>query len=148
MSDQSAWGMCAAFGCPLLGSVGGDGKWYCFCHAGRPSQVNDSITHCLRNDEAAVVELTLAIRRDSVRDGQPELTAQAQRALQRHPDAAELRFDRHRDIGARAWLQRLERYLIGATSEFGKQQGLSGLVPTAPVIGPTHALTHYTEHGE
>jgi hypothetical protein len=148
MNDQQTLpGMCAAFGCPLFGTVGGD-PWYCFCHAGRPRQANDGITHCLRNSEAAVVELTLAIRRDSVRGHKSDLTAKALRDLKAHPKFDELRFNPKADGNARTWLQRLERHLIAETAEFGKQQGLSGIVPTVPVIGPTHAMAHYTERGE
>jgi hypothetical protein len=143
-ADGNAWGMCAAYGCPLFGTLGGS-PWFCFCHHGRPPGANDAITNCLRNSEMAVVELTKAIRFDSARDGQPDLTAAAQRSLQSHPKFAELRFDRKRDFSARAWLQRLELYLVNATAEYGKQQGLSGIVRTAPVIGPTHAVEHYTD---
>lgn len=146
MSDAGEWGMCAAHGCPLLGTLGGS-PWYCFCHHGRPSGANDAITHCLRNSEAAIVDLTLAIRRDSL-TGKSDYTANAQRALREHPRFDELKFDRKRDIGARSWLLRLGRHLLDETAEFGKQQGLSGIVPTAPVIGPTHAIQHYTERGE
>lgn len=54
MSDER-WGMCAAFGCPLPGSMPGDGRWYCFCHyAGNPA-TNDAITAILRRHQSLVV---------------------------------------------------------------------------------------------
>lgn len=144
MSDASEWGMCAAHGCPLFGSLGGS-PWYCFCHHGRPNSSNDAITHCLRNAEATVVALTKAIRGDSIAGHRSEATAIAVRELKDHPMAHELAFNRNVDGNARAWLLRLERHLLDATADFGKQQGLSGIVPTASVIGPTHALDHYSE---
>ncbi|TAN09522.1 MAG: hypothetical protein EPN37_19220 [Chitinophagaceae bacterium] len=143
-ADGNAWGMCAANGCPLFGSLGG-APWYCFCHHGRPNSANDAITQCLRNAEAVVVDLVKGIRMDSINGERSETTAIALRELRNHPQARELAFNRESDGNARAWLQRLERHLIVATSEFGRQQGLSGIVPTAPVIGPTHALDHYSE---
>lgn len=136
--------MCAANGCPLFGSLGG-APWYCFCHHARPNSANDAVTHCLCNAEAVVVDLTKAIRADSINGARSEATAIALRELKRHPMAGELAFNRNVDGNARAWLLRLERHLLEATNEFGRQQGLSGIVPTAPIIGPTHAIDHYSE---
>lgn len=143
-AESSEWGMCAANGCPLFGSLGGH-PWYCFCHHGRPNSANDAITHCLRNAEAVVVDLTKAIRADSITGSKSESMAIALRELKQHPKARELAFNRETDGNARAWLQRLERHLLEATNEFGRQQGLSGIVQTAQIIGPTHALDHYAE---
>ncbi|MGG1947086.1 hypothetical protein AB1286_20095 [Trinickia sp. NRRL B-1857] len=147
MIDAGEWGYCAAHGCPLFGSLGGS-PWYCFCHHGRPNGANDAITQCLRNSEATVVALTKAIRADSISGAKSEATAIALRELKAHPMAGELSFNRSKDGNARAWLLRLERHLLDATAEFGRQQGLSGMVPTAPIIGPTHALDHYQERAE
>lgn len=144
MTSMSEWGMCVANGCPLFGTLGSGGDWFCFCHIGRLPGANDAITHCLRNSEQPVVDLTLAIRRDSLR-GKSDHTAAALPALRQHPQARELAFKREVDGNARGWLLRLERHLIDATAEYGEQQGLTGLVPTAPIIGPTHAVAHYTE---
>lgn len=150
------WGMCAAYGCPLFGSVGGDGRWFCFCHAGRPSASNDAVTQRLRSDECwPLVQSSLEIRRNL---GSFHDAPDAYRAIQRRLAIAD-----RKDIlmGSadcsphkpgkpivRMWLARIERELIRLTGSSGKQQGLSGLVPTAPVIGPTHAMQHYTERGQ
>lgn len=139
LSEGQPWGMCAAYGCPLFGSIGSDGKWWCFCHANRPVSMNAEVTQILRGKERMVVELTKAIRRDSLIGRQSDETSHALRDLKSHPMAAELAFDRKREGSASAWLLRLERHLIDATEGCGQRVGRSGIVQTAPVIGPTHA---------
>jgi hypothetical protein len=45
MSDENLRpGMCSAYGCPLMGTLGEDGKWHCFCHVRKPHSLNDAIT--------------------------------------------------------------------------------------------------------
>lgn len=144
MSDSQPWGICAAFGCPLLGTMGSDGDWYCFCHVGKPSVFNDAITRELRENQKAVVDLALAIRGDSLL-GRNDQTGRALKALKTHALYGELRFNGKTDQSARAWLQRLERHLIEATADIGEQKRVPSTVPTKPVVGPTHAMTHYTE---
>jgi hypothetical protein len=140
--DKSRAGMCAAFGCPLFGTVGSDGQWYCFCHVNKPAVFNDSITHELRENQKAVVDVTLGIRR---RAHGLDIPTAALKALKAHPMGAELKFNQNVDVCARAWLMRLERHLIDSTSDIGEQKRLPATVPTAPVVGPTHAMTHYSE---
>lgn len=109
MSDEpqgTPWGMCAAFGCPLVGSFGVGGKWYCCCHFRANPQRNDEITMMLRNSP---------------------LTRSAIEA-------------RKFNAGYKAIMEAEDR-LIELTSGDAPK-------PTAPVIGPTHAMTHYTEIGE
>jgi hypothetical protein len=89
--------------------------------------------------------MALAIRRDTLGSEWSSESAAAMKALKAHPVGAELAFNRSKDKTARAWLQRLERHLIEATSSIGEQSRLPSLVPTAPIVGPTHAMTHYTE---
>ncbi|WP_103852149.1 hypothetical protein [Burkholderia pseudomallei] len=145
-----SWGMCPAYGCPLLGTVGSDGKWYCFCHAGRPSAANDAITQTL-HAHAPIVDATLSIRRhfSSFRDD-PGAYRSIQRALLEH-GREDLLFGKADESPHRPgkpivkqWLARLERELMRLTSGLG-QQRIPTTVPTAPVIGPTHAMQHYTE---
>ena len=142
--NGTPWGMCAAFGCPLFATRGSEGRWYCFCHVDKPSTFNDAITSVLKGAERDVVELTLAIRRDSLH-GKPDETGAALRALKSHPKFAELRFNSKQTGGVRAWLQSLERHLLESVADIGVQKRIPTTVPTAPVIGPTHALSHYTE---
>lgn len=146
MSEElgQPWGMCAAFGCPLLGTMGSEGRWYCFCHVNKPSNFNDAITRELREKQQAVVDVTLALRRDSIHGSRSrELTA-ARVALKAHPMGAELAYGK-RDGSAYAWLGRLEAHLLASTGDIGVQQRIATTVPTAPVIGPTHAMEHYAE---
>jgi hypothetical protein len=148
--DGQPWGMCAAFGCPLLGSMGSDGRWYCFAHVNKPSGMNDAITAKLRGPLASVVETTLDIRRcgASFHDS-PGLY----RAIQRRLLEANRRdlllgangADRspHVSNGApivKQWLARLESFIETACAEVGGAKLAHSNVPTAPVIGPTHAM--------
>lgn len=143
-TNGQAWGMCAAFGCPLLGTLGSDGTWFCFCHVGKPSVFNDAITRELREKQGPVVDLTFAIRRDSLL-GRSDQTGAALRALKAHELFGELRFNGATDKSARAWLQRLERHLIESTEDIGEQKRIASTVPTKPVVGPTHATQHFSE---
>jgi hypothetical protein len=147
MSDAqgTAWGMCEAFGCPLLGTMGGEGRWYCFCHVNRPSNFNDAITRVLREQEGPVVDLTLVIRRDSLSGKWSKEAAAAVVELRNHPKGEELKFQKGKDISSRSWLYRLERHLVEAVANIGVQQRIQATVPSVPVIGPTHAMQHYTE---
>lgn len=144
MSDTNgqAWGMCAAFGCPLFGTMGSDGAWYCFCHVSKPSVFNDSITRELRENQPEVVAVTLEIRRASIHGNTSrELTA-ARAALKSHPMAGELAFKKT-DGNATGWLLRLERHLIEATADIGERKRIASTVPTAKIIGPNHASTFH-----
>ncbi|MFM0101978.1 hypothetical protein PQR01_00320 [Paraburkholderia rhynchosiae] len=145
MSDANgqAWGMCAAFGCPLFGTMGSDGGWYCFCHAGKPSVFNDAITRELRENQIEVVDITLQIRRDSIRGGWSHAMRELRVALRQHPDGTSLAFSPKTDGNASAWLLRLERHLIQATADIGQQKRIASTVPTAQIIGPTHVSKHH-----
>lgn len=145
MSDGQPWGMCAAFACPLLGTLGSDGAWYCFCHANKPSVFNDAITRELREKQMAVVDITLELRRCSIHAEASGDMRALRLALREHPQGAALAFSPKTDGNANAWLLRLERHLIESTASIGVQQRIAKTVPTAPVIGPTHAMQHYTE---
>lgn len=148
MNDEQGqtWGMCAAFGCPLFGTLGSDGKWFCFCHHGKPSTFNDAVTRELRDRQMHIVESTLSIRRhfSSFRDA-PD----AYRAIQNKLIGADRRdlllgekdCSPHRPGKpiVKMWLARLELALIEATGEIGVQKQILSTVQTAPVIGPTHA---------
>lgn len=149
-TNDQAWGMCAAFGCPLFGTLGHDGHWYCFCHAGKPSVFNDAITRELREHQMPIVEATLSIRQhfSSFRDA-PD----AYRSIQNKligMDRRDLLFGNadcspHRPGKpiVKMWLQRLEAVLIEATADIGAQKRIASTVPTAKVIGPTHVSKHH-----
>lgn len=144
--DQSRAGMCAAYGCPLFGTVGSDGRWFCFCHVNRPSAINDSITRALREELAEIVECTLDIRRcfSSFYGNESAYRTIQKRLIE--TDRKDLLLgdadcSPHRPGKpiVKMWLQRLERELIDYTAKFGEQDRIPLTVPTAPVIGPTHA---------
>lgn len=61
-ADENAWESCAAFGCPMLGSFGVSGKWYCCCHFRSPASANDAITSVLVQHRPIVDALVLARR--------------------------------------------------------------------------------------
>jgi hypothetical protein len=163
MSDSNgqAWGMCAAFGCPLFGTLGHDGQWYCFCHAGKPSVFNDAITRELRERQMPVVEATLSIRRhfssfydapDAYRAIQNKLIGMDRRDLLFNANGKDTPPSPPCRPGmkpvVKMWLARLEAVLIEATAEIGQQKRISSAVPTAKVIGPTHAMQHYSDPQE
>lgn len=145
MSDDTQaqpWGMCAAYGCPLAGSMGSGGQWWCFCHWEQPSTVNSAITMTLRS-HGVLCRLSLALR------GRDEYAiALCRRELKGHPRGDELAFDREKDRNAYGWLLRIERALIEMTGSAAKRESSPVTVGTASVIGPTHAMQHYTERGE
>ncbi|VWB88686.1 hypothetical protein BLA13014_04106 [Burkholderia aenigmatica] len=60
-ADGVAAGSCAAYGCPMLGSFGVSGKWYCACHFRGSSASNDAITSVL-NQNAAIVDRVKLLR--------------------------------------------------------------------------------------
>lgn len=143
MSDVNGQpaGMCAAYGCPLFGTVGSESRWYCFCHVNKPSNFNDAITRELRERQMHIVDSTLDLRRHACSFYGEDA---AYRAIQQRlisADRRDLLMSAHekQNGGVRAWLLRLERTLIDSVADIGIQQRIPTTVPTAPVIGPTHA---------
>lgn len=134
---------CAANGCPLFGTrktaTNGEGAWFCSCHFNREPAQNDAITAKLRL-HMHIVNATIDIRRfygtedwaDAYR-GVKKLLREAERLDLMIAD----------DEPVRTWLARLEGTLIELTVGIGKKQRLSTTVPTAPVIGPTHASAYF-----
>lgn len=129
--NGTAWGMCAAFGCPLLGTMGSEGRWYCFCHVSKPSTFNDAITRELREQQQAIVDLTLQLRRDSLHGESSKAMRGLRVALRNHPDGAALAFAPKTDGNANAWLLRLERHLIESVADIGVQKRIPTTVQTA-----------------
>lgn len=140
MSDSEAsWGMCEAYGCKLLGTVGHGGKWFCFCHAGSEGR-RDAITAALAQNEF-LVNATLDIRRyygtpdwQTVYRGVHKLLTEGGR-----PDLLFYETDKR---SVRRWLARLESALFSLVSEAGKQ---APITPTGTVTGPTSAPVHFAE---
>jgi hypothetical protein len=131
--NGQAWGMCAAFGCPLFGTRGSEGRWYCFCHVDKPSTFNDAITRELRERQMPVVDITLQLRRDSLHGEPSKAMRELRVALRQHPHGAALAFSPKTDGCANAWLSRLERHLIEACGDIGIQKRIPATVQTADV---------------
>ena len=141
--NEERWGMCAAYGCPLAGSMGSEGKWYCFCHVGRSASENDKITRGVQ-DLDFLVQTTLDLRGARGSKEWPTIYRNMQQRL--------IRADR-KDLllgpldcspnkpgvhNLTMWLMRLERVLIDASQ--GKDvRPANAPVPTAAVVGPTHS---------
>jgi hypothetical protein len=53
---------CAALGCPMLGSFGVAGQWYCCCHFRHDAGARDAITSVLVANRALVDQVVLARR--------------------------------------------------------------------------------------
>ncbi|MEI5996810.1 hypothetical protein H3V53_06230 [Paraburkholderia bengalensis] len=129
------WGYCSAFGCPLLGTRGSEGRWYCFCHVDKPSNFNDAITRELRESQMHIVDSTLDLRRHgcsfygedtAYRTIQQRLIGGGRRDLL-------MSADEKQTGGARAWLARLERALIESVADIGVQKRIPTTVQTADV---------------
>lgn len=141
-------GMCTAYGCPLFATVAPDGKWVCFCHAYRNASTNDPVTAVL-NANMHIVNAVIDTRRFGYTDEWDTVKRGIAKAL-READRTDLlpgAVDCVNGSGQpemRVWLRRLERELIELTKGVGQQISLPK-VKTAPVIGPTHALEHYSE---
>lgn len=61
-ADGVVWGMCEAYGCPLLGSYGVGGKWLCCCHFRAPVAAFDGITAEIHRHRGLVDAALLARR--------------------------------------------------------------------------------------
>lgn len=60
--DGFTHGKCAAFGCPLPGSLGSGGEWVCFCHHGASSAGWQNVTRTIR-EHKAIAESVVDARR-------------------------------------------------------------------------------------
>jgi len=148
--DLNRAGMCAAFGCPLLGSLSsstlGDGKWACFCHFGKQVGTNDAITARLNSDALRpIVNATIDIRRFAGTDEWEVVHKGIRGAFKRIGRNGLL--STKDDYSVRGWLLRLEAALIHATRDAGLQERLAMTPPPAPVVGPTHAASYHPYAG-
>jgi hypothetical protein len=141
MADQPGqpWGMCCVFGCPLAGTVGSEGSWYCFCHVNKPSTLNAAITARLRGRLAALVATTLDIRRygasfhdspDTYRTIQKRFVSMGRHDLLLGFNGAD-RVSPHARPDVRMWLARLESVLIAAVADIGATKPTDLATPAA-----------------
>lgn len=129
---------CAAYGCPLAGSMGTGEKWYCFCHYGKASETNDRITRVLQ-DMDFIAQSVLDIRGGQSSPEWPVILRNIEARLVRGGREDLLMGDmdsspcRPNQPVTNIWLMRLERVLIDACQTRGA------------VIGATKAAEHYSE---
>ncbi|MGF6957972.1 hypothetical protein [Paraburkholderia youngii] len=142
------WGMCAAFGCPLLGTLGSDGRWFCFCHIHKPSSLNDAITARLRGPLSHIVAATLDIRRcgasfhqspETYRVIQQRLMSAGRRDLLLGANGADCSPHRPGRPIVKQWVARLEGVLIASCAELEKPERQRTQVQTTLIAGPKTA---------
>lgn len=150
--EDRAGGLCAAFACPLFGSLGRAGQWVCFCHANADSAVWQEVTRIIRENEP-IAASALDIRRFRFSDDWPSAYRGIAKRLReaRRADllpSAASDGTPHREASApilTQWLMRLERELLRACEHVKPQHAPQyGLVPvpTAPVPTPKRAIDH------
>lgn len=162
MSPGEPWGKCFVSGCPLFGSLGRGSEWACYCHFNADARDFSEITNMLLR-ERAIGESAVEIRMHHGRDVWPATYRAIQKRLADAGREALLFNADGKDTPpsppcrpgmkpvVKMWLARLESQLSHLADEIGqKSRGVPRLsgprtVATAPIIGPTHAMQHYTE---
>ncbi len=142
MSDPNdiPHGRCAAYGCPMPGSLGSGGEWVCFCHHAANSADWQHVTKMLRTNRAIVRSVCDArrflgtsqwsaayrvIRQRLTEAGHADL-------LPGHADASP-----HKPGQAVAvqWLMRLETHLLTLCNA---SPGIAHPAPPPTTSGPAH----------
>jgi len=145
MNESQSIFSCAANGCPLMGTVktatNGEVDWFCPCHFNRQPGHNDAVTVVL-NRHRHIAGAIRDIREFYGTDEWANVFRGIQKAL-REAERADMTISDHEPV--RAWLSRLEKALSDLTRECGKQQRIRSTLPTAQVIGPTHAAAYFGE---
>lgn len=135
MKNESAQGACAAYGCPLSGSLGRGDQWMCYCHYDADGSAFQAITKAIRDLEPVTVS-TLEIRRWFGTDEWPSAYRGVQRRLI-EAGRQDLLIGGD-DISVKAWLCRLEMEILDACQNLKGARHAPATAPTASVIGPTH----------
>ncbi|WP_277187646.1 hypothetical protein [Caballeronia sp. BR00000012568055] len=116
---DARWRLCGVPGCPLVGTIGRAGQWWCYCHFDADTSANDAITRVIRKHRAVYLA-TVDVRASIGTDGWPRmyrtvqerlLDAQCADLMPCELDASPYRPGR--PIVSQ-WLARLERYLHDA----------------------------------
>lgn len=147
-------GQCAIYGCPLTGSLGRGDAWVCFCHYDASASDLQAITAVLRRHKAvgaAACDIRLfygtddwptayrGIRRRLLDAGMADmLPGGGDQGEATDVDCAAQRPGRPI---VKEWLARLEGYLLHACDAVRSARTsryVPFLVPTAPIVGPTH----------
>jgi hypothetical protein len=157
MKAGEPWGKCFVASCPLFGSLGRGDEWACFCHFACDSKDFNEITNMLLR-ERAIGESAVQIRMFYGTDAWAEIYRAIQKRLidaERkdmlfNADGTDCPPESEGRPVVKQWLARLESELSHMADEIARNnrtpaQRVLRTVPTAPVIGPTHAMQHYTE---
>lgn len=159
MNAGEPWGKCFVSGCPLFGSMGRGSDWACYCHVNaEPGHFNE-ITAMLKR-ERAIGESAVEIRMyygtehwpSAYRDIQKRLIAADRKDMLFNADSKDTPPSPPCREGmppvVKMWLARLESELSHMAEDIdhsARAPRTAHLFPTAPVLGPTHAMTHYSE---
>lgn len=159
MNPGEPWGKCFVSGCPLFGSMGRGSDWACYCHYNaEPGHFNEITNMLIR--ERAIGESAVEIRMyygsehwaGAYRDIQKRLIAAERQDMLFNADGKDTPPSPPCRPGmppvVKMWLARLESELCHMADEIGQSGRLPFVprtVPTAAVVGPTHAMTHYSE---
>jgi len=159
MNPGATWGKCFVEHCPLFGSMGRGSEWACYCHYRADASDFNEITNLVWR-ERHIGEAGVLIRMHYGKDSWGEAYRQILRMLIA-ADRKDLLFNADgKDTPpppsregmppvVRMWLARLELELETMANEIGHgRQATLATVPTAKVIGPTHAMTHYQDPKE
>ncbi|MCP3709750.1 hypothetical protein M3I54_22665 [Paraburkholderia sp. CNPSo 3274] len=158
MNPGDTWGKCFVSGCPIFGSLGRGSEWACFCHYRADSGDFSEITHLLLHELRPLGQSAVDIRMHYGRDSWADAFKRIQKRL-REANRLDMLFNADgKDTPpsppcppgmkpvVKMWLARIELEMETRCGEVGRPMELPGITPpTAPVIGPTHAMTHYTE---
>lgn len=158
MNPGEPWGKCFVSGCPLFGSLGRGSDWACYCHFNaEPGHFNEITNMLIR--ERAIGESAVEIRMyygsehwaGAYRDIQKRLIAAERQDMLFNADGKDTPPSPPSPEGmfpvVKMWLARLESELCHMADEIGhtKRLPFGPSVPTAHVVGPTHAMSHYSE---
>lgn len=159
MNPGEPWGKCFVSGCPLFGSLGRGSDWACYCHFNTDASKFSEITNMLLR-ERAIGESAVEIRMhygterwpSAYREIQKRLVTAERQDMLFNADGKDTPPSPPCPEGmmpvVKLWLARLENELQHKADEIGHSHTLpfgSPIVPTAHIVGPTHAMTHYSE---
>jgi hypothetical protein len=111
------WALCSVRGCPLVGTMGRAGQWWCCCHFDTDASANDTVTRGIRRHRAVYLA-TLDVRAAIGTDAWPRAYRTAQDRLLEagHTDLLPCELDaspyRPGRPTVQQWLARLERFLL------------------------------------
>ncbi|MDR6384954.1 hypothetical protein [Paraburkholderia caribensis] len=121
-APDERWGQCSSRACPLLGTVGRGGQWWCFCHFEADAGEADTVTRIVRSHRA-IYTATLDVRAHVGADDWPRVYRSVQQRLldAGHADLLPCELDASpyrpgRPI-VQQWLARLERFLLDAVRD-------------------------------